>query len=188
MFAYCGNNPTNNTDPTGHAFWDCNQVAIKDGAYGSYTLSTTGDKESELLNMHLSSLARDAIQPIYRKAMCVKCEEKYVYSEEAADNDDIFNIFRDEAGMMAFTGLYNYSPLSLYISTGWIAPAAMVAGIFVVVTTDHGIGPGEYDMYKVVTIEAFSNKPWKKEITSTYYIYDKNANRFVHLRTEVIQN
>ena len=38
MFSYCGNNPTSNTDPTGHAFWGTNTVAICDGGNG---LSTT---------------------------------------------------------------------------------------------------------------------------------------------------
>ena len=30
MFAYCGNNPTSHTDPTGHASWGTNTVAISD--------------------------------------------------------------------------------------------------------------------------------------------------------------
>ena len=37
MLAYCGNDPTNNTDPTGHAFWGTNTVAICDGGCGLST-------------------------------------------------------------------------------------------------------------------------------------------------------
>ena len=33
MFAYCGNNPANHYDPSGHAYWGTNTVAINDGGY-----------------------------------------------------------------------------------------------------------------------------------------------------------
>ena len=36
MFAYCGNNPTNRTDPSGHAWWGTNTVAICDGGTPKY--------------------------------------------------------------------------------------------------------------------------------------------------------
>lgn len=47
MFAYCGNNPSNNADPSGYAWWGTNTVAICDGGTPKENYYNSSDEAAE---------------------------------------------------------------------------------------------------------------------------------------------
>lgn len=69
MFAYCGNNSVNNTDPTGHAFWGTTTIAVSDGFCGFYPGSAVyaikEQRRQEQWKKAINAITNTDVDPVF---------------------------------------------------------------------------------------------------------------------------
>ena len=148
MFAYCGNNPVNYSDPSGNAFTDIFAVCFGGTASFRVIASSDGQEDSDMLLEHVL----DCMIPSHGYAATARVEYLGVYSKQA---NIVMDVGMSLAGKIAAKALATASiggppAVILYI----ISEAASVYGDIALLNDIgdemDGLANKDYDQYKVI--------------------------------------